>query len=432
MTRIHLMPIGGVGVSALARVYLARGDQVSGCDLQESDLTRALEMDGVRVYVGHDPEHVLGADVLVYGSGVKVAGAAEIDAARAMGLQVLTRAEALAELIAGSDSVAVGGSAGKTTITHMLGSILVAAGWDPTVLVGDGANARAGGSSWLVAEVDESDGSIALHHPKHALLSNVDFDHPDHFTDLEAVEAVFQEFLEHVEGGLAVICADDGRAASLRTSGRRVTYGFDPGADYRCTDARPFHLVARGEDLGELQLGVPGRHNVLNATGAAAMALELGVGFETVASALAGFEGAHRRMERLGMWQGAVLYDDYAHHPAKVRAALAAARELPFRRLIVVFQPHRYSRTAALVEDFARSFELADAVLVTEVYGAGEDNPSRISGQDLANRIRHARFTPDFGAAREALSELVGRGDLVIFMGAGDIWKLGRELAESR
>lgn len=424
------MGVGGVGVSALARVYLARGDEVSGCDLRPSDTLDALAAEGVRVSLGHDPEHVLGADVLVYSGAVR-SGAAEVEAANAMGVHVLTRAEALAELIADSDSIAVTGSAGKTTITHMIGSILLAAGWDPTVLVGDGANARAGSSRWLVAEADESDRSLVLHHPKHALLSNVDFDHPDHFSDLQDVTSVFQQFLLNLPPeGVAAVCADDEIAARLETTGRRVTYGFATGADYRCGEERPFPLWRRGELLGEVRLEVPGRHNVVNATGAAAVALELGVEFGTVARALEDFTGAHRRMERLGWWQGAVLYDDYAHHPAKVRAALAAARELRHRRLVVVFQPHRYTRLVALLDDFARSFDLADAVIVTDVYSAGEENPTGISGGALASRMRNARFAPDFNSAREELVELVGQDDLVLFMGAGDIWKLGRELAQ--
>jgi UDP-N-acetylmuramate--alanine ligase len=350
-----------------------------------------------------------------------------------MGVEVATHAEALAALLAETDSIGIAGSAGKTTITHMVGSILDEAGWDPTVLVGDGANVRIGRSRWLVAELDESDRSLVLHHPRHAILSNIDFDHPDHFADIEDTAGVFQQFLDQVPAtGTVVVCADDPRAAALHTTGRRVSYGFSAGADYRCSEGRPFRLSRRGEDLGAIALPVPGRHNVLNATAAAAMALELGVAFDVVAAALGHYPGAHRRMERLGFWHGAALYDDYAHHPAKVQAALEAARELPYRRLIVVFQPHRYTRLRALLNEFAASFDRADAVLVTEVYGAGEDNPDRLSGEDLAIKMRQAQFVPDFATARTALENLAGNGDLVLFMGAGDIWKLGRELVDGR
>lgn len=430
MTRIHLMGIGGVGVSALARVYLARGEDVSGCDLKESEALAEIEGEGARVSIGHDPEHVLAADWLVHSAAV-LPGEPELEAARAMGVKVITRAEALAELFADTTSIAVAGSAGKTTITHMLGHVLTEAGYDPTTLVGDGRSSRVGRSDWLVAEADESDGSLVLHHPAHAIVSNIHYDHPDHFAGIEQVAVVFQAFLSQLPAkGIAVVGADDERVRALATPARRVSYGFAEDADYRCHEGRPFGLWHGGVELGSIELRVPGRHNIEDATAAAAMALELGVPFEQVSKALAGFTGAHRRFELLGTWHGATLYDDYAHHPKKVQATLAAARELPFRRLIAVFQPHRYSRTEGLLDEFAGSFGQADAVLVTEIYGAGEENPTRISGANLAMKMRNARYTPDFGSVREALQDLTGRGDLVLFMGAGDIWKLGRELAD--
>ncbi|HEX6349426.1 MAG TPA: UDP-N-acetylmuramate--L-alanine ligase [Candidatus Dormibacteraeota bacterium] len=430
MTRIHMMGIGGVGVSALARVYLARGEEVSGCDVKETESLVEVENEGARVSLGHDPEHVLTADWLVHSAAVRD-GEPELEAARAMGVRVLTRAEGLAELFAATRSIAVAGSAGKTTITHMLGHVLTEAGYDPTTLVGDGRSSRVGGSDWLVAEADESDGSLVLHHPRYAIVSNVHYDHPDHFAGIEQVAEVFQEFLHNLPAeGIAVLGADDERAAALHSPARRVSYGFADRADYRCTPERPFRLWHGDRELGSIELRVPGRHNVENATAAAAMALELGLSFDQVSAGLAGFTGAHRRLERLGTWQGATLYDDYAHHPKKVQATLSAARELPYRRLIAVFQPHRYSRTAGLLDEFAGSFEEADAVLVTDIYGAGEENPTRITGENLALKMRNARYTPDFASVREALEDLAGRGDLVLFMGAGDIGKLGRELAD--
>ncbi|HEX7265061.1 MAG TPA: UDP-N-acetylmuramate--L-alanine ligase [Candidatus Dormibacteraeota bacterium] len=427
--KVHLMGIGGAGVSALARVFLARGDEVSGCDIRESDTTAALEDAGVRVEIGHDPEHVLFQDLLVYSGAVK--DSAELDAARAMGVKVLSRAEMLAELIADSDSIAVAGSAGKTTVTHMTGHILTEAGFDPTVLVGDGSSARAGRSKWLVAEVDESDGSLVLHHPKRAIVTNIEFDHPDHFKDVDAVQDVFAQFVAGLPAdGVAVVSADDERTRSLVTPARRVTYGFSEGADYRCEGGRPFAIHYAGRELGRVNLRQPGRHNVQNATAAAAMALELGVSFADVAGALERFPGAHRRLEFLGVFQGAPVYDDYAHHPTKVRATLQAVRELRHRRLIVVFQPHRYSRLVALLQDFSRSFESADRVLVVDVYSAGEDNPTGIQARDLAEMVPNAIYVGSFQRAREALEGLVGPGDVVLLMGAGDIRKLGDELAQ--
>lgn len=427
--RVHLLGIGGAGVSALARVFLARGDRVSGCDVRESATTRALAAEGAEVLIGHDPAHVQEQDLVVYSGAVK-GSSGELEAARASRARVLTRAEMLAELIAESESIAVAGTHGKTTVTFMVGHVLAAAGRDPSVLVGDGLSSRAGRSRWLVAEADESDGSLALHRPRHALLTSVEFDHPDHFRDLEEVDRLFRDFLAVVPE-VSVVCADYPRALAMPVGGRRVTYGLEAEADYRCEQVgeRMFDVLRQGRPLVELKLQVPGRHNRLNATGALALAVELGVDPEVAAGALAGFPGAHRRLERLGTWRGASVYDDYGHHPTKVRETLAAARELGHRRLILVFQPHRYSRFQALRDDFAVSLEAADAVVVTEIYPAGEQNPAGLSAVDLAMRVPRARFAPDIGSARQHLEELVGEGDLVLVMGAGDIWKLGDELA---
>ncbi len=422
------MGAGGAGVSALARVFLARGDDVSGCDLKESQTTDELQDAGVKIFVGHDPEHVLGQDLLVYSGAIK--GSPELDAARMMGVTVVSRAEMLARLINESDSIAVAGTAGKTTVTHMLGHILVTAGYDPTVLVGDGSSARAGQSEWLVAETDESDGTLTLHHPRRAIVTNIELDHPDHFRDVSAVRDLFQWFIESLpKEGLAVLCADDDLARELKPKSRKVTYGFRHDATYRTEPVRPFPIYRGVDLLGHLNLRQPGRHNIQNATGAAAMALELGIEFADVAAALKTFPGAHRRLEFLGVFQGGAVYDDYAHHPTKVRATIEAARELRHRRLIVVFQPHRYSRLSALMHDFTRAFEGADRVFVLDVYSAGEDNVSGVRASDLADQLPNGIYVGDFVKAKEALEEIVGPDDIVLLMGAGDIRELGDELA---
>jgi UDP-N-acetylmuramate--alanine ligase len=422
------MGAGGAGVSALARVFLARGDEVSGCDVKASETTEELEDAGVKILIGHDPEHVLFQDLLVYSGAIK--HSPELDAARAMGVRVLSRAEMLAELINDSDSIAVAGTAGKTTVTHMLGHILVTAGYDPTVLVGDGASARAGRSKWLVAETDESDGTLTLHHPSRAIVTNIELDHPDQFRDVSQVSELFQWFVLNLPAdGLAVICADDELARELKPKARRVTYGFRHDATYRCENVRPFPIHHGGNELGRINLKQPGRHNIQNATAAAAMALEIGIPFTDVAAALESFPGAHRRMEMLGIFQGATVYDDYAHHPTKVRATIEAARELRHRRILVVFQPHRYSRLSALMHDFTRAFTGADKVLVLDVYSAGEQNTFGVQAADLAHQMPNATYAGDFKTAREMLEGLVGPGDLLLLMGAGDIDKLGDELA---
>src|SRR5438445_7233077 len=241
------MGVGGAGVSALARVFLARGDHVSGCDLKESETTTELEAEGLKFVLGHDPEHVLGQDLLVYSGAIK--RSPELDAARAMGVQALSRAEMLAKLINESDSIAVAGTAGKTTVTHMVGHILVTAGYDPTVLVGDGASARAGQSEWLVAETDESDGTLTLHHPQRAIVTNIALDHPDHIRDVSAVRDLFQWFIEGLpKDGLAIVCADDELARELNPKARKITYGFRHDATYRCEPARTFP-ICRGLEL---------------------------------------------------------------------------------------------------------------------------------------------------------------------------------------
>jgi UDP-N-acetylmuramate--alanine ligase len=421
------MGVGGTQVSGLARVFAARGHKVSGCDVRESDTTRVLAAEGLDVQIGHAPEHAAGQDLLVYSTAVSGEGLAEVDAARAAGAGVRSRPEVLAELIAESTALTVTGSHGKTTLTTMLGDVLVAAGWDPTVLVGDGASTRAGRSRWLVAEADESNGTLALYRPRHTVLTSVEFDHPDHFHDLGEVDALFRDHLAVVPG-VSVVCADDARAAAMPAAGRRVTYGFAAQADYRCVD----RVVHRGgRPLAELRLHVPGRHNLQNATAAVAMAVELGVEPEIATAALGAFRGARRRLERLGTWRGAAVYDDYGHHPTEVRATVAAARELGGRRVVLVFQPHRYSRYAALRDEFADALRDADAVVVTEIYGAGEADPGGVSAADLAARVPRARFAPDLGAARADLEELVADGDLVLVMGAGDIRTLGDELANA-
>jgi len=421
------MGVGGTQVSGLARVFAARGHQVSGCDLRESSTTRALAAEGVSVCVGHDPAHAAGQDLLVYSTAVTGDGVREVEAARASGARVRSRPEQLAELIATGESVTIAGSHGKTTLTTMIGEVLAAAGWDPTVLVGDGASTRAGRGDWLVAEADESNGTLALYRPRHAVLTNVEFDHPDHFADLDELDTLFRDHLAVVPG-VCVVCADDERAAAMPAGGRRVTYGFAPGADYRWQDGR---VLRDDVSLVELALAVPGRHNAQNATGAVAMAVELGVEPPVAAAALAAFRGAARRLERLGTWRGAPVYDDYGHHPTEVRATVAAARELGCRRVVLVFQPHRYSRFAALRDEFAESLRVADAVVVTEIYPADEPDPGGVTAADLAARVPLARFAPDFGSAREHLEELVRDGDLVLVMGAGDIRRLGDELAHT-
>jgi UDP-N-acetylmuramate--alanine ligase len=426
---VHLLGIGGAGVSALASVFLARGDRVSGCDARESSTTRALAAAGALIRVGQDPGHAAGQDLLVHTTPVRGVGMDELAAARAAGVRVLTRAEMLAELIAATDSITVAGTHSKTTTTLMLGHVLAAAGLQPSLLVGDGASSWAGAGRWLVAEADESDGTLTLHRPRHGILTSVAFDHPNFFASIDDVDRLFREHLAGIRGTV-VVCADYERALGMAVGGRRVTYGFAAHADYRCE--RPGSVWGGGRAIADLRLRVPGWHNLQNATAALAMAVELGVEPGLAAEALGGYAGAHRRLERLGSWRGADVYDDYAHNPAKVTATLDAARELSAGRLVLVFQPHRYSRVVAMEEELAGSLRGADTVIVTEIYGAGEENPGGVSGARLAARVPGALFAPDLASARAALEGAVEDGDLVLVMGAGDIRRLGDELANTR
>jgi UDP-N-acetylmuramate--alanine ligase len=423
-----MVGIGGTGLSALARYLLAAGDEVSGCDLKESETTGALQQDGATVLVGHDPAHLVGQDLVVYTN--VTSPTEEVEAARQQRLNLVHRAELLAGLVNLTDSIAVAGSHGKTTVTYMVGHILVTGGEDPTILVGDGLHSRAGRGP-LVAEADESDGTLTLHHPRVAVVTNVEFDHPDYFPDLDSVRDLFTRFLAGLPAdGLAVLGADDTFLSNSRSSGRCISYGFT-GGDYRCTDERPFTLSRRGDVLGRVDLRVPGRHNIQNATAAAAVALERGVDFEIVSEALASFPGAHRRLEYVGGWRGALVYDDYGHHPTEVAATVQAARELTDRHLVLVFQPHRFTRWAALGRDFVDSFGGVDRLVVTEIYPAGEQNSDHVSASVVTQWAPGAAFAPDFDRVKELLERMVQPGDLVLFMGAGDITRLAHDLADA-
>jgi UDP-N-acetylmuramate--alanine ligase len=426
--KAHFLGIGGVGMLPLAEIVLARGWEVSGCDLKDSDPLRKLAAKGVEIALtGNDPSHVASHDLLVHTSRLSPAGMREKERAKSAGMRVQTRAELLAGLISHSRTVGVAGSHGKTTTTAMVGHILTEIGWDPSALIGDAFSSRVGAGSTLVAELDESDASLPLHRPEIAIVTNVELDHQDYFQDLEALRRCFDAFLDGLpEGGLPILCADDPWLSQRRGS-RRLTYGFAPEADYRCHSGG--QIDRGGRPLARLKLRVPGQHNLQNATAALAVAVELGVEPVQAAEALASFAGARRRLERLGAWRGATIYDDYGHHPTEVRVTVEAARELPHRRLLLLFQPHRYSRYMAMREDFLPVFAAADRTLITEIYGAGEENPDSVSSASLAAEAS-CDFVPTLEDARIWLENEVNEGDLVLLMGAGNIRSLGEKLAQ--
>ena len=448
--RIHFVGIGGIGMSGIAEVLLDMGFEVHGSDLKEGETTRALQLKGAVVRIGHREDNIDSADVVVTSSAVKVDNP-EIKRARALGTPVIPRAEMLAELMRLKHGIAVAGSHGKTTTTSLVAAILNEGKLDPTVIIGGkvnqlGSNARVGRGDTLVAEADESDGSFLRLTPTIAVVTNLDLEHVDHYTGgLAELSAAFLSFINKVPFyGLCVLCIDEENVQTLlpKVERRHVTYGRSRQADYQAADvvleglSSVFKVRKRGNELGEVRLNLVGAHNVLNALAAVAVGDELGIDFETIKAALAAFQGVQRRFTHKGEQRGVLVVDDYGHHPTEIRATLAAARAAyPQRRLVMLFQPHRYTRTAALKDDFARCFNDADIVLITPVYAAGEAPIEGATGAALAEAAhqhghKDARAVASLDDGVALLSMLVRTGDLVLTQGAGDITQCGATLLE--
>ncbi len=439
---IHLVAIGGIGMSGIAELLLNLGFKVSGSDLRESEATERLRRLGATVHVGHREQQVTGADVVVYSSAVTAANP-EIAAARRQGIPVIRRAEMLAELMRLKEGIAVAGSHGKTTTTSLVAAVLGAAGLDPTVLVGgrllaEGTNAILGAGDYLVAEADESDGSFLHLVPTLAVVTNLDHEHVDHYPDLESLRAAFRTFLGRVPFyGACILCADDPELRALvpQLERRIVTYGLSPEAELRA-DPLPgggARVTWHGEPLGELHLSLAGRHNLVNGLAAVAVGLELGIPFQTSAPALASFPGVQRRYQRHGEHGGVLLVDDYAHHPTEIAATLSVARQ-EGRRVVVLFQPHRYSRTARFHREFADALALADRVALLPVYAAGEEPVEGVDSGLIAAALAAKDGVavdllqgPD--AVPDWLADGVAPGDLLLTLGAGDIGRLVGRIA---
>jgi UDP-N-acetylmuramate--alanine ligase len=444
--RIHFVGIGGIGMSGLAELLQNQGYRVSGSDVAESAAVERLRSLGVEIAVGHDAEHARGADVVVVSSAIR-AGNVEIVEAEHHGIPVIPRAEMLAELMRLKDGIAVAGTHGKTTTTSLVAHLLDAVGLDPTAVVGGRvtfggehrSNARLGTGPLLVAEADESDGSFLRLAPVIAVVTNVEPEHLDHYRSFDAIRDAFVSFANRVPfWGRVVLCLDDPGVQSIlpRLTRRLTTYGFSAQADWVAQECSAHHrgmrfrVRRRGERLGEVELPIPGRHNVSNALAALAVADELGVPFARAAEALAGFAGVERRFETVGSVGAIRVVDDYGHHPTEIRATLAAARSIHSGRLVVVFQPHRYSRTRDLFDEFATAFHDADLLLLTEVYAAGEPKIPGVEARSLADTIearghRAVHFQPDLEAIPAELAPTLREGDLVLTLGAGSIGGLG-------
>ncbi len=443
--RIHFIGVGGSGMSGLAEVLLNMGYHVSGSDLKATDVTERLTSLGGRVFTGHAASNVDGAQVVVYSSAVSRDNP-ELAAAREAGTPVIARADMLAELMRMKYGVAVGGSHGKTTTTSMVAVVLQRGGLDPTIVVGGrlrilGANAKLGHGRFLVAEADESDGSFLRLAPAVTVITNIDREHLDHYKDLDDIRQAFTYFANRVPFyGVTVLCADDDNVRGIlpRVTKRHILYGTHPDAEIRGVELelRPqgsvFKIEASGRLLGTIELHVPGRHNALNAMAAVAVGLELEVAFAHIAEALAGFHGVGRRFELRGEAGGVRVFDDYGHHPTEIAATLAAAKGLG-GRVLVVFQPHRYSRTAALREEFGRCFGDADVAWVMDVYAAGEAPIAGVSGATVVRSANeqgaaHVRYTPTAAEAVEAAVREARAGDVLLTLGAGDVSRLADQL----
>ena len=443
--RIHFIGIGGAGMSGLAEVLLNMGYQVTGSDLRRSEVTDRLAERGGRIFAGHDAANVEGADVVVYSSAVPPDNP-EMTAARAAGVPVIARADMLAELMRMKYGVAVGGAHGKTTTTSMIAAVLQRGGLDPTVVVGGrlrtiNANAQLGHGRFLVAEADESDGSFLRLAPAVTVITNIDREHLDHYGTFEEARQAFVYFANRVPFyGVAVLCVDDPQVHAIlpQVTKRTLLYGLADEAQVRGAELllRPHgaRLVVHwgGRAFGPVELQVPGRHNVLNALAAVAVGLELEIGFGHIAEALEAFRGVGRRFETRGEAAGVRVVDDYGHHPTEVAATLAAARGLG-GRVLVVFQPHRYTRTAALREEFGRCFGDADRVWVLDVYAAGEPPIAGVGGRTVvesahAQGAAHVEYAATPAEAVAAAVREARPGDVVITLGAGDVTRLGDEL----
>lgn len=447
---IHFVGIGGIGMSGIAELLLNLGYTVSGSDLQASTITKNLERLGGRIGIGHKVEWIEGADVVVTSSAISEENE-EVKAARANHVPVIQRAEMLAELMRLKKyGIAIAGSHGKTSTTSMVSWLLYKANLDPTVVVGGkvdslGGNAKLGEGEFLVAEADESDGSFLKLAPVIEVVTNIDREHLDHYRDLDHIKSSFLEFIERVPFyGAVILCIDDHNVASIlpRIGKRIISYGMTSQANVYAEkvhfrDGRVyFSVIHDGEPLGDIDISPPGKHNVYNALAAVCVGLELAIPFDVIQDALNSYQGVQRRMQLKGKEQGVTVVDDYGHHPTEIRATLTAIKEAwPEHRLVVAFQPHRYTRTQALFEEFLTCFHSADILIMTDIYAASEFPIEGISSEILLQEIkrygqRNTHYVADVNKVPEAALHIVKPNDLFLTLGAGNIVNAGETLVE--
>ncbi|MBA3019031.1 MAG: UDP-N-acetylmuramate--L-alanine ligase [Proteobacteria bacterium] len=446
---IHFVGIGGIGMSGIAELLLNLGYKVSGSDIKSSDITRRLKKLGGIIFEGHSEDQLCGADVVVTSSAVRPDNP-EVVAARKTSIPLIPRAEMLAELMRLKYSVAVAGAHGKTSTTSIIASVLSKGGLDPTVVIGGklksiGSNALLGRGDFIVAEADESDGSFLKMSPTIAVVTNIDREHLDFYEDLNSIKEVFLSFIDRIPFyGLAVLCLDNEPIQELipKIKKRFTTYGLSTQADFHARDIvfsdqkSRFDIYHMGDMLGNITLNLPGTHNVYNSLASIAVGIELDIPFDIIKHALETLEGVQRRLEVKGEVRGITIIDDYGHHPTEIKTTLRAVRESwPDRRIIAVFQPHRYTRTKALFDEFTRSFYQSDRLVVLPIYPAGEDKIEGIDSNGLCEGIRthghkEAVFKEDFKEAVLHLKEILEPGDILLTLGAGNVWKVGEEILE--
>jgi len=445
---IHFVGIGGIGMSGIAELLLNLGHQVSGSDIQESEITRRLETLGATISYSHQPQQVAGADAVVVSSAID-ADNPEVTAANMdYHIPVIRRAEMLAELMRLKYAVLVAGAHGKTTTTSMVGTVMAEGGLDPTVIIGGrlnawGTNAKLGQGDFVVAEADESDGTFLLYSPTISLVTNIDTEHLDFYKDLDEIKETFLEFINQVPFyGVNILCLEDENIQSLlpRIKKRMVTYGFSAQADFQARDLAfdglnvSYRAFYCGQELGKVNLPIPGRHNALNSLAAVAVGHELEIPFSAICRGLQEMTGVQRRFQIKGEVNGVTVIDDYGHHPTEIKAVLKTmASSFPGRRRFVLFQPHRYTRTQALFEHFTTAFYQSDVLIVTEIYAASEPVIPGVHAEKLTTAIQkhghgNVRYIPDHLALVPSLVEEVREGDVVLTLGAGNIWQTGEEL----
>ncbi|MBW1641203.1 MAG: UDP-N-acetylmuramate--L-alanine ligase [Deltaproteobacteria bacterium] len=444
---IHFVGIGGIGMSGIAELLLNLGYKVSGSDMNLSDITQRLKSLGGTIFEGHSASQIAGADVIVVSSAIH-SDNPEILAARQASTPVIPRAEMLAELMRLKYSIAVAGAHGKTTTTSIIASILDKGGLDPTVVIGGklksiGSNAVLGKGDFIVAEADESDGSFLKFSPAIAVVTNIDKEHMDFYKDLDTIKNTFLNFLDGIPFyGLAVLCLDNESIQDIlpKIKKRFTTYGMSTQADYQALDVTfadhksLFTVHHLGEKLGHITLNLPGMHNVYNSMASIAVGIELDIPFEVIKDALESLEGVQRRLEIKGEQRGITVVDDYGHHPTEIKTTLQAVKECwPNRRIAVVFQPHRYTRTKALFDDFKRSFYQSDILLVLPIYSAGEEMLEGINSEVLCEAIishghREVFYIEDSSLAVTSLKEILKEGDVLLTLGAGNVWQVGEIL----